>query len=116
MYPNTGAVFRRKTSTVTWRIPELEVKAPGTPGADGKFLVRFSTSTSWPRKGTVEAKFELRTTESASRLGISRAASDAEPKESNPFADEGRESLFSSVSWQDVPTARKLVGGKYVSS
>jgi hypothetical protein len=116
MYPNIGAVFRRKTSTVTWRIPELEIKAPGTPGADGKFLVRFSTSTSWPRKGTVEAKFEMRTTESASKLGISRATSDAEPKESDPFADEGRESLSSSVSWQDVPTARKLIGGKYVSS
>ncbi|KAJ5301302.1 hypothetical protein PENANT_c023G04854 [Penicillium antarcticum] len=116
MYPNTGAVFRRKTSTVTWRIPELDVKALGTPGADGKFLVRFSTSASWPRKGTVEAKFEMRTVESASRLGISRAASDAEPKESDPFADEGRESLSSSVSWQDVPTARKLIGGKYVST
>ncbi|KAJ5771382.1 uncharacterized protein N7511_003433 [Penicillium nucicola] len=116
MYPNIGAVFRRKTSTVTWRIPELEVKAPTTPGDDGKFLVRFSTSTSWPRKGTVEAKFEMRTTESASRLGISRATADAEPKESDPFADEGRESLSSSVSWQDVPTARKLIGGKYVST
>jgi hypothetical protein len=58
----------------------------------------------------------MRTTESASKLGISRATSDAEPKESDPFADEGRESLSSSVSWQDVPTARKLIGGKYVSS
>jgi hypothetical protein len=115
MYPNTGAVFRRKTSTVTWRIPELEVKAPTTPGAEGKFLVRFMTSTSGPRKGIVEAKFELRNTESASRLGISRAASEAEQMEADPFADEGRTSQ-PSVAWLDVPTTRKLISGKYVSS
>lgn len=116
MYPNTGATFRRKTSTVTWRIPELEVKAPTTPGADSKFLVRFVTSTPGPRKGTVEAKFELRGAESSSQLGISRAASDAEQKEADPFADEGRESPLSAVSWLGVPTTRKLIGGKYVSS
>ncbi|OQE18188.1 hypothetical protein PENFLA_c022G01258 [Penicillium flavigenum] len=116
MYPNTGATFRRKTSTVTWRIPELEVKAPTTPGADSKFLVRFVTSTPGPRKGTVEAKFELRGAESASQLGISRATSDVEQKEADPFADEGRESPLSAASWLGVPTTRKLIGGKYVSS
>ncbi|CAP92332.1 Pc13g12630 [Penicillium rubens Wisconsin 54-1255] len=116
MYPNTGATFRRKTSTVTWRIPELEVKAPTTPGADSKLLVRFVTSTPGPRKGTVEAKFELRGAESASQLGISRAASDVEQKEADPFADEGRESPLSAASWLGVPTTRKLIGGKYVSS
>ncbi|CAG8287954.1 unnamed protein product [Penicillium salamii] len=113
MYPNTGAVFRRKTSTVTWRIPELEVKATTAPGAEGKFLVRFSTSTPGPRKGNVEAKFELRTAESASQLGISYAASGEQ--EADPFADEDREAQ-PSVSWLGVPTARRLVGGKYVSS
>ncbi|KGO46718.1 Fps/Fes/Fer/CIP4 homology [Penicillium expansum] len=116
MYPNTGATFRRKTSTVTWRIPELEVKAPTTPSADSKFLVRFVTSTPGPRRGTVEAKFELRGAESASQLGISRAASAAEQKEADPFADEGRESPLSATSWLGVPTTRKLIGGKYVSS
>jgi hypothetical protein len=115
MYPNTGATFRRKTSTVTWRIPELEVKAPTAPGAEGKFLVRFVTSTPGPRKGTVEAKFELRTTDSTARLGITRAASDAEQAEVDPFADDGRETQ-PSASWLGVPTARKLIGGKYVSS
>ncbi|CAG7994592.1 unnamed protein product [Penicillium olsonii] len=114
MYPNTGAVFRRKTSTVTWRIPELEVKAMTAPGAEGKFLVRFSTSTPGPRKGNVEAKFELRTADSASQLGISRAVSGGE-QESDPFADEDREAQPSS-SWLGVPTTRKLIGGKYVSS
>ncbi|CAG8174523.1 unnamed protein product [Penicillium nalgiovense] len=116
MYPNTGATFRRKTSTVTWRIPELEVKASTTPGADSKLLVRFVTSTPGPRKGTVEAKFELRGAESASQLGISRAASDVEQKEADPFADEGRESPLSATSWLGVPITRKLIGGKYVSS
>ncbi|KXG49398.1 Fps/Fes/Fer/CIP4 homology [Penicillium griseofulvum] len=115
MYPNTGAVFRRKTSTVTWRIPDLEVKAPTTPGAEGKFLVRFVTSTSGPRKGIVEAKFELRNAESASPLGISRAASEAEQMEADPFADEGRTSQ-PFVPWLGVPTTRKLISGKYVSS
>ncbi|KAJ5576912.1 Fps/Fes/Fer/CIP4 homology [Penicillium sp. DV-2018c] len=116
MYPNTGATFRRKTSTVTWRIPELEVKAPAAPGSEGKFLVRFVTSTPGPRKGNVEAKFELRTTDSTSRLGITRAASEAEQPEVDPFADEGRETEPSSTTWLGVPTTRKLIGGKYVSS
>ncbi|OQE41339.1 hypothetical protein PENCOP_c005G07377 [Penicillium coprophilum] len=116
MYPNTGAVFRRKTSTVTWRIPELEVKTPTTPGAESKFLVRFVTSTPGPRKGVVEAKFELHNAESASQLGISRAASEAEQTEEDPFADEGRESEPSAPSWLGVPTTRKLITGKYVSS
>jgi hypothetical protein len=116
MYPNTGAAFRRKTSTVTWKIPEFEVKAPATPGVDGKFLVRFSTSTPGPRKGKVEAKFELHGTDSPSQLGISRAASSSEQLEADPFADEGREVQPSSISWLGVPTARKLVGRKYVSA
>lgn len=116
MYPNSGATFRRKNSTVIWKIPELEIKAPGT-GEDGKFLVRFSTTTSWPRRGNVEAKFELRTTETGSRLGISRAVADASPKELDPFADESAQrATAASVEWQEIPTTRKLVGGKYVSA
>jgi hypothetical protein len=116
MYPNTGAAFRRKTSTVTWKIPELQVRAPTTPGTESKFLVRFVTSTPGPRKGKVEAKFELHNSDSASQLGISRAASSSEQQEADPFADEGREAQPPSVSWLSVPTARKLIGGKYVSS
>ncbi|KAJ5937754.1 hypothetical protein N7454_004096 [Penicillium verhagenii] len=114
MHPNSGATFRRKNSTVTWRIPELEVKAPGS-GDDGKFLVRFSTSTPGPRRGNVEAKFELHSTESASRLGVSRAVSESTQQEIDPFADTGKQSP-APASWQEVPTSRKLVGGKYVSA
>ena len=116
MHPNSGASFRRKNSTVTWRIPELEVKAPGA-GEEGKFLVRFSTSTPGPRQGNVEAKFELHSTESTSRLGISRAVSGSSPSENDPFADAGREQPSPSLAnWQEVPTTRRLVAGKYVSS
>ncbi|KAJ5917382.1 hypothetical protein N7466_010936 [Penicillium verhagenii] len=114
MHPNSGATFRRKNSTVTWRIPELEVKAPGS-GDDGKFLVRFSTSTPGPRRGNIEAKFELHSTESASRLGVSRAVSESTQQEIDPFADTGKQSP-APASWQEVPTSRKLVGGKYVSA
>lgn len=119
MYPNSGATFRRKTSTVTWRIPELEVKASGA-GEDSKFLVRFSTSASWPRKGNVEAKFELRTTETGPRLGISCAVSDSSLREIDPFADEAAQKAAAAAAagaaWQEVPTTRKLVGGKYISA
>ncbi|KAJ5711327.1 hypothetical protein N7488_005483 [Penicillium malachiteum] len=118
MYPNTGATFRRKNSTVLWRIPELEVKAPGA-GEDGKFLVRFTTSTTGPRKGNIEAKFELHTTDASSRLGISRAVPGSSQSEIDPFADAGSPQgapLPIPMNWQEVPTHRKLIGGKYVSS
>ena len=115
MYPNQGAAFRRKQSAVVWKIPELEIKA----GEDGKFLVRFSTSSSWPRQGKVEAKFEARTADAGSRLGISATSESAE-KASDPFADDdspaqSAETQFP-ATWNEVPTARKLVTGKYVSS
>ncbi|KAG2415172.1 hypothetical protein HFD88_006363 [Aspergillus terreus] len=113
MYPNTGAAFRRKQSAVTWKLPEFEVKA----GSDGKFLVRFATSNSWPRKGKVDAKFEIYSSDAGSRLGVS-AASDSAQKEYDPFADDGPGASGSqpSLSWAEVPTVRKLVGGKYISS
>ncbi|KAL2004122.1 hypothetical protein VTN02DRAFT_6586 [Thermoascus thermophilus] len=112
MYPSTGATFRRKHSAVVWKIPEFEVKA----GESGKFLARFTTTTSWPRKGKVEARFEHRTVDTGSKLGISVASAD-EPKESNPFADEiPGAPTKPSLNWREVPTVRKLVTGKYVSS
>ncbi|KAJ5391822.1 hypothetical protein N7509_007312 [Penicillium cosmopolitanum] len=115
MHPNSGASFRRKTSSVTWRIPELEVKPPGS-GEEGRFLVRFSTSTPGPRKGNVEAKFELRTNETGARLGISQSVSDMSTKEADPFSDAAPQSPAPSATWQELPTVRKLVGGKYVAA
>lgn len=115
MYPNTGATFRRKQSAAVWKIPELEVKA----GEDGKFLARFTTATSWPRKGKVEAKFELRTADTGSRLGISVASETPaeEQKEVDPFADEIPSAPTKPfLTWREVSTVRKLVTGKYVAS
>nr|CAF32082.1 hypothetical protein AfA34E6.110c [Aspergillus fumigatus] len=110
MYPNSGATFRRKQSAVTWKIPELEVRT----GADGKLLVRFATSTSWPRKGKVDAKFELQTADAGSRLGISTMSQheDTPQTGTDPFADEDGSLQASdslSTSWEEVPTVRKLI-------
>lgn len=120
MYPNTGATFRRKNSMVIWKLPELEVK----PGEDGKFLVRFATSASGPRKGKVEAKFDVQTqqTQVGTGLGISAASekSESPQKEIDPFADVTTGVQPAGVqpptAWKDVPMSRKLVAGRYVSS
>jgi F-BAR domain only protein len=115
MYPNAGAIFRRKQSAVVWRLPELEVRA----GGEEKFLARFTSSASWPRQGKVEAKFEHHTTDSSSRLGLSVAESVAPAaEEHDPFADEDATTPAASTSttWKEVQTARKLVAGKYVAS
>ncbi|KAJ5901862.1 hypothetical protein N7495_002390 [Penicillium taxi] len=117
MYPNAGATFRRKNSSVIWRIPELEFKALGS-GDNSKFLVRFTTNTGTLYKGNVEAKFEVHSTGTNPRLGISRPVSSGQ-KEIDPFADEEaqREAMKAGpTAWQELPTARKLVSGKYVSS
>lgn len=113
MYPNSGATFRRKHSAVIWKLPELEVKA----GEDGKFLVRFSASSSWPKKGKVEAKFDLQMAQAGIRLGISTASMESQ-KGTDPFADEDSraETPETQTTWKGVPTARKLVAAKYLSS
>ncbi|BDD64300.1 hypothetical protein MAP00_009131 [Monascus purpureus] len=117
MHPVAGAAFRRKHSSVVWKMPELEVKVDG----DGKFLVRFTTAGKWPRKGKVEAKFELQTPNAGKRLGIHAAfEQQTEQKETDPFADEASSAQSaeaqSTLTWQEVPTVRKLVTRKYVSS
>ncbi|EFQ97846.1 hypothetical protein MGYG_00882 [Nannizzia gypsea CBS 118893] len=121
MHPSTGAVFRRKNSSVTWKIPELEIK----PGQDGKFLARFTTSTSWPKRGKIEAKFEATCSDNASRLGMSVLTSQsiAQPenkdKEDDPFADDDLNPAKgdSSVeSWTEPLIERKLAIAKYVST
>lgn len=118
MYPNTGALFRRKQSAVVWKMPELELR----DGAEEKLLARFTSSASWPRQGKVEAKFEHHTTYSSSRLGLSVADSAAPAgveTENDPFADEGAATASTSAStsttWKAVQTARKLAAGKYVA-
>lgn len=118
MHPNTGAAFRRKTSAVVWKIPELVVTSNG----GGKFLARFSTSTSWPRKGKVEAKFDALTTDDGMKLGVSASlpGSDETVKSDDPFADEFAPPVAAPGSspntWKNLPTERKLSVARYVSS
>ncbi|KMQ46214.1 hypothetical protein HL42_3113 [Trichophyton rubrum] len=122
MHPSTGAVFRRKNSSVTWKIPELEIR----PGEDGKFLARFTSSTSGPRRGKVEAKFDATCSNNTSRLGMSvltsqsSANSDHKDKEDDPFADEGlgtsKEGDPSIEPWAEPLTERRLTIAKYVST
>ncbi|KAK2858412.1 hypothetical protein FQN49_004758 [Arthroderma sp. PD_2] len=125
MHPSTGAVFRRKNSSVTWKIPELEVG----PGQEGKFLARFTTSTSWPKRGKVEAKFDAICSDNSSRLGVSvftpepTANANDKSKEDDPFADESlttpasaSEQKSSVGTWTEPLTERKLAVAKYVST
>ena len=118
MHPNTGATFRRKLSAVAWKMPELELQA----GEVGRFLARFTTTVAGPRKGKVEAKFEVRNSGTETRLGVSAATPGPTPqKEIDPFADEipgigGAEPKPNLKAWKEVPVSRKLVAGKYVSS
>lgn len=118
MYPNAGATFRRKLSAVIWRIPELEITRE-----DGKFLARFATLTSWPRKGKVEAKFDVRNSDADTRLGISlsTAATGVDQKDNDPFADEIAGTSTAELkavpkTWKEIPTRRRLAAGKYISS
>lgn len=121
MHPNTGASFRRKQSTVVWKLPELEVRRDD---GNSKLLARFTTTTSWPRKGKIEAKFEYQTPDTASRLGISMATTGeglGGHSTTDPFADDDASasavtSQPTTRTWTEVPTARKLVAGKYVAS
>lgn len=123
MHPSTGAVFRRKNSSVTWKIPELEVG----PGQDGKFLARFTTSTSWPRRGKVEAKFDATCSDNASRLGVSvstpqltAAQTGNKDKVDDPFADDdlntANEQSPSAETWTEPLIERKLTVAKYIST
>ncbi|OJD16657.1 hypothetical protein AJ78_03209 [Emergomyces pasteurianus Ep9510] len=122
MYPNTGATFLRKTSAVKWKIAELEVATEG----DQRFLARFSTTVNGPRKGKVDAKFDVLNANSGEKLGISvhTSAGGQEKKADDPFADETLgtsngattpEPKPVSTMWEEVPARRKLAAGRYTS-
>jgi hypothetical protein len=116
MYPNTGALFRKKASAVVWKIPELTVNA----NEDGKFLARFTSSASWPRGGKVDAKFDFTATDNSLRLGVSAPVSGTTPK-ADPFSDGSNNAALSQSStpakeWKQLPTEWKLAVARYVSS
>ncbi|KAK2740181.1 hypothetical protein FQN57_006192 [Myotisia sp. PD_48] len=122
MHPNTGAIFRRKNSSVVWKIPELELSAV----ASGKFLARFSTATKWPKKGKIEVKFDATSSENGSRLGLSTyepSTTGEDKKEDDPFADEDGNSpatpdkpKSSTGTWTQPLTERKLSVARYIST
>nr|KMM72734.1 hypothetical protein CPAG_09026 [Coccidioides posadasii RMSCC 3488] len=117
MHPNIGASFKRKTSSIVWRIPELEVKADG----ENRFLARFSTTTSWPRKGKLEARFDVATKDTSLRLGISSRSpiTQGEAESLGTSADEtgeaDAETAHPSVLWTQLLTQNKLSVSRYVA-
>ncbi|OAX84366.1 hypothetical protein ACJ72_01258 [Emergomyces africanus] len=119
MYPNTNAAFLRKASAVKWKIEELEVTTDG----DQRFLARFSTTIAGPRKGKVDAKFDVLNANSGERLGISvhtSAGGQEKKKADDPFADETLGTSNGATPpqpkmWEEVPARRKLAAGRYTS-
>ena len=111
MAPTQGASFKRKASSVVWRMNEFSVKAE-----QERLLVRFTTGPgSLAKKGAVEVKFEA-TGRTASGVGVERMVA----KEKDPFADEGEgaagEEDGMRKSWEVVPSKVKLVSGRYTAS
>lgn len=112
MYPNTGASFRRKLSAVTWKIPSFDV----TPGVDGRFLARFLTAVPGPKKGKVEAKFDVLDGPADGRLAIAGKAT-TNGAGDDPFADESiHAESTDKAAWKELPTKRKLSAVRYISS
>jgi F-BAR domain only protein len=113
MAPTGGASFKRKTSSVLWRLPEFVVK----PEQD-RLLVRFITLPgNMAKKGNVEIKFEL-AGRTASGVGVERLVAG---KENDPFADEGdgvheEDGSGGKKNWETVSSRLKLVSGRYTAS
>ncbi|OAG33966.1 hypothetical protein AYO21_11897 [Fonsecaea monophora] len=108
MAPTQGATFRRKTSSVVWRMNEFTVKPE-----QERLLVRFMTQGGLAKKGGVELKFEL-PGRTASGVGVEKLVA----KENDPFADDGgavEDGEAVKQSWETVPTKTKLVSGRYTA-
>ena len=117
MAPTGGATFKRKSSSVIWRLPEFTVK----PEQD-RLLVRFITgSGGLAKKGTVEIKFEV-VGRTASGVGVERLVAGKQGESNDPFADEGEgaaaeeDGATAKRNWEVVPSRLKLVAGRYVAT
>ncbi|KIW93196.1 uncharacterized protein Z519_05801 [Cladophialophora bantiana CBS 173.52] len=109
MAPTQGASFRRKASSVVWRMNEFTVKPE-----QERLLVRFMTQGGMAKKGGVEVKFEI-PGRTASGVGVEKLVA----KENDPFADDGgavEDAEPVKKSWETVPTKSKLVSGRYTAS
>jgi F-BAR domain only protein len=118
MAPTQGASFKRKSSTVTWRMSEFSVTT-----TQERLLVRFQTTGGLAKKGLVDVKFEL-LGRTASGVGVERLiiGGSGKEKEIDPFADSGSgegdtyATDESSKKWGVVKGRGKVVSGRYIAS
>lgn len=115
MMPVQNAHFKKRSSAVVWRLPELLVKP-----TQERLLVRFMVENNGvAKRGDVNLKFEVPNM-LASALGVERLLSDRQPAASDPFADdeEARKSADGQTGqkWEDVQSRKLLVSGKYNAS
>jgi len=113
MMPVQHAQFKKRSSAVSWRFPELTVKP-----AQERLLVRFMIENNGTAKrGGVDVKFEAQNM-LGSALGVERLApgADTATGATDPFADEddgARKSAEAGQRWEDVQSRKLLVSGKY---
>jgi F-BAR domain only protein len=111
MAPQNGGVFKRKQSTVVWKLPELIVT-----NEQQRLLARFVTTGPKAGPGQVLARWELMGM-TGSRLGVSVLGGTAKEKDpADPFADDGTAPTSPTKVWNEVHTARKLMSGRYCAS
>lgn len=115
MMPVQNASFKKRSSAVVWRFPELTITA-----TQDRLLVRFAVENNGiAKRGGVEVKFEAPNT-LGSALGVERFVTGA-AEASDPFADEDgtgseRRSAEQGGRWEDVASRKVLVSGKYSAS
>ncbi|KAK5072879.1 Suppressor of Profilin deletion [Lithohypha guttulata] len=112
MMPVQHAQFKKRSSSVVWKFPELLVKP-----TQERLLVRFMVENNGlAKRGGVDVKFEAHNM-LASALGVERLASggEAATPAADPFADEveARKSAEGGQRWEDVQSRKVLVSGKY---
>lgn len=117
MMPLQNAQFKKRSSAVVWKFPELLIKP-----TQERLLVRFTIENNGlAKRGGVDVKFEAHGM-LASALGVEKLshAADADATTpmtpaADPFADEAeaRKSAEGAQRWEDVQSRKVLVSGKY---
>lgn len=119
MMPVQGTQFKKRSSAVVWKFPELVLKP-----TQERLLVRFMVENNGTAKrGGIDVKFEVPNT-LASALGVERLASATEAgsvtpaaQAADPFADEAEARRSADGAggqrWLDVQSRKVLVSGKY---
>jgi hypothetical protein len=102
--------FRKSTSTVYWKLPELTVET-----TNKRLLARFKIEGEGEAKpGIVEARWEAGGL--GSKLGISVAEDGRISGEGDPFADEKKEDdNAGEENWKEVPVERRLISGRFIA-